>query len=252
LMIKVGFVGEEGRYVPFSLDLRKYPHILVCGKSGSGKGILILYCINSVLQSNEFALYIGDPKNSGDFEGLADHYSVGEEVANLITAVYERYIQIKKDKTGERILLIVDEYPSFILNLENLDKKKAAVIKNMIAELLMQGRSLPGGGSVAVWLVAQRMDALYLPSGSRMNAMVSVGLGRLDAQSKAMLFPGEELPEYEPTTGTGLILADGYPLRILKVPEIDNLERFRKLLQKKARRRNGGYAEPKPGEGLIT
>lgn len=252
MMIKVGFVGEEGRYVPFSLDLRKYPHILVCGKSGSGKGILILYCINSVLQSNEFALYIGDPKNSGDFEGLADHYSVGEEVANLITAVYERYIQIKKDKTGERILLILDEYPSFILNLENSDKKKAAVIKNMISELLMQGRSLPGGGSVAVWLVAQRLDAEYLPRGAKLNMMVSIILGRLDIQSKMMLFPGEELPEYEPTTGTGLILADGYPLRILKVPEIDNLERFRKLLQKKARRRNGGYAEPKPGEGLIT
>lgn len=116
----------------------------------------------------------------------------------------------------------------------------------------MQGRSLPGGGSVAVWLVAQRLDAEYLPRGARLNVMVSIILGRLDIQSKMMLFPGEELPEYEPITGTGLILADGFPLRVLKVPEIDNLERFRKLLQKKARRRNGGYAEPKPGEGLIT
>lgn len=252
MMIKVGFVGEEGRYVPFAFDLRKHAHVLISGKTGSGKGILLMYMLNSVLQCNKVKVYMGDPKNSGDFEGVADCYSTGEAVANMIETVYERYVQIKKDKTGERILLILDEYPSFILNLENSDKKKAAVIKNMISELLMQGRSLPGGGSVAVWLVAQRLDAEYLPRGGKLNMMVSVGLGRLDAQSKAMLFPGEELPEYEPTTGTGLILADGYPLRILKVPEIDNLERFRKLLQKKARRRNGGYAEPKPGEGLIT
>lgn len=247
MMIKVGFVGEEGRYVPFAFDLRKHAHVLISGKTGSGKGILLMYMLNSVLQCNKVKVYMGDPKNSGDFEGVADCYSTGEAVANMIETVYERYVQIKKDKTGERILLILDEYPSFILNLENSDKKKAAVIKNMISELLMQGRSLPGGGSVAVWLVAQRLDAEYIPRGGKLNMMVSIILGRLDIQSKMMLFPGEELPEYKPTTGTGLILADGHPLRVLKVPVIDSVK-LRKLLQKKARRRSGACAEPEPKE----
>lgn len=111
----------------------------------------------------------------------------------------------------------------------------------------MQGRSLPGGGSVAVWLVAQRLDAEYLPRGGKLNMMVSIILGRLDIQSKMMLFPGEELPEYKPTTGTGLILADGHPLMVLKVPVIDSVK-LRKLLQKKARRRSGACAEPEPKE----
>ena len=245
MRIKLGFVGEGGIYAPFALSLEKYPHILICGKSGSGKGVLLLYMLNSVVEY-EIDVYIGDPKNSGDFEGIADCYSAGENVADMVETVYEKYLQIKSNKTGKRILLVIDEYPSFILNLENQDKKKAAVIKNMIAELLMQGRSLPGGGSVAVWLVAQRADADYFPKGARLNFMVVIGLGRLDVQSKTMLFPGEELPEYEPTRGTGLILMDGKPIRVFRVPVIEK-ERLKKLLQEKARRRGGEAADQEPG-----
>ena len=247
MMIKVGFVGEEGRYVPFALDLKTHSNWALTGKSGSGKSALLAYAIYSVLEHDGIDVYMGDPKNSGDFEGITEYYSAGEAVADMVEAVYERYLQAKINKSGERILLVIDEYPSFILNLENRDKKRAAVIKNMIAELLMQGRSIPGGGSVAVWLAAQRMDSEYLPKGSRLNFMVLISLGRLDAQSKTMLFPGEELPEYKPTTGTGLILADGHPLRVLKVPVIDSVK-LRKLLQKKARRRSGACAEPEPKE----
>lgn len=97
-----------------------------------------------------------------------------------------------------------------------------------------------------LWLVAQRADSDYFPKGARLNFMVAIGLGRLDMQSKTMLFPGEDLPEYEPTRGTGLILMDGKPLRVFQVPEIDG-EELKKLLKEKARRRSGGHADPEPG-----
>lgn len=246
MRLKLGFWAEGTCCpLPIYISLRTHTHILICGKSGSGKGVLLLYMLNSVLDNKAIKIYIGDPKSSGDFEGITPYYAVSEAVVELVEMVYKKYQEIKEKKTGERILLILDEYPSFILNLESQDKKKAGIIKNMIAELLMQGRALPGGGSVMIWLVAQRADADYFPKGARLNFMVAIGLGRLDVQSKTMLFPGEELPEYEPTRGTGLILMDGKPIRVLKVPEID-VDGLKKLLKVKARRRSGGHADSEP------
>lgn len=248
IKIKVGFWIAEGldKPLPLYIPLQTYPHILICGKSGSGKGILLLYMLNSVLNYRQINLYIGDPKNSGDFEGITPHYATNENVADLVEEVYKKYQEIKQKKTGERLLLIVDEYPSFILDLEGRDKKRSGTIKNMIAELLMQGRSLPGNGAVMLWIVAQRCDSEYFPKGARLNFMTAIGLGRLDVQSKTMLFPGEELPEYEPTRGTGLILMDGKPLKVFKVPTID-VEGLKKLLKEKAGRRSGGHADSEPG-----
>lgn len=247
MRLKLGFWAEgTASPLPIYISLRTHTHILICGKSGSGKGILLLYMLNSVLNYKEINLYIGDPKNSGDFEEITPHYATNENVADLVEEVYKKYQEIKQKKTGERLLLIVDEYPSFILDLEGRDKKRSGAIKNMIAELLMQGRALPGGGSVMIWLVAQRADSDYFPKGARLNFMVAIGLGRLDVQSKIMLFPGEELPEYDPTRGTGLVLMDGKPIRVLKVPEID-VYGLKKLLKVKARRRSGGHADPEPG-----
>lgn len=246
MQIKVGVITDRGLNVPLVFSLETHGHCLVTGKSGSGKSVLLLYMLNSVLNDKEIGVYLGDPKNSGDFDGVTCHYATDGAVAELIEEVYEKYQEIKREKTGERILLLIDEYPSFILNLENQDKKRAGAIKNMIAELLMQGRALPGGGAVSVWLVAQRADADYFPKGARLNFMVAIGIGRLDTQSRLMLFPGEELPEYEPTRGTGLILMDGKPIRVFRVPVIEK-ERLKKLLQEKARRRGGGAADQEPG-----
>ena len=116
------------------------------------------------------------------------------------------------------MILIIDEYPAYILRLEGLDKKKAQEVKNMISEMLMQGRALPGGGSAAVWILAQRADAEYFPKGARLNFKVVVALGQLDTQSRTMLFPGEELPDYPIQQGLGVIWVDGQPIRIVKVP----------------------------------
>ena len=112
-----------------------------------------------------------------------------------------------------------------------------------MAEILMQGRSLPGGGSAWFWCVCQRADSTYFSHGARDNYMVSIGMGRLSKESKGMLFPGEEIPEdYTPCTGRGLILEDGKNLRIFQVPQIDKT-RLKRLLLKKAKQRAGEAGE---------
>ena len=200
------------------IDVGVNPHWLICGRSGSGKSKMLSYLLYGLLDYRDLIIYFCDPKGSGDFSGIFSRYAEYDACTNLIEQAYEHYIKIKTQQTGERMILIIDEYPAYILRLEGLDKKKAQEVKNMISEMLMQGRALPGGGSAAVWILAQRADAEYFPKGARLNFKVVVALGQLDTQSRTMLFPGEELPDYPIQQGLGVIWVDGQPIRIVKVP----------------------------------
>lgn len=247
MLIKAGFCVQEGLKAPLFVDFRENPHWILNGGSGAGKSVLLQYLLNSLL-NDSVEIFFCDPKGSGDFQGVTQNYAQYDDCVEMIEKVYEKYLEIKMQKTGKRIILICDEYPALILRLEGIDKKRAAAVKNKISELLMQGRALPGGGSVAVWLVCQRADAEYFPRGARLNMMVVIAMGQLDAQTKTMLFPGEELPSYEAITGTGLIKINGQPIRVLRVPEI-NLKKLKGLLREKARIRSSGYATSDPEGG---
>lgn len=238
MLIKIGFEVTEfqGVFLPLEISLEKSCHWLITGGSGSGKSILLLYALNSLLNA-PISLYIADYKGSGDFKGLTDKYAEFGDCVRLVEDFYSHYQNIKQNKTGERILLVFDEFPSFLIWLEgDKDKKKATEIKNKVSEILMTGRLLPGNGSAWLWCVCQRADSTYFSNGSRTNYMISIGMGRLSKESKGMLFPGEEIPEdYVPCTGRGLILEDGKPLRVFQVPQIDKV-RLKKLLLRKAKR----------------
>lgn len=222
ILIRAGcFFDLEERIRSFlSIDLVKNPHWLIVGRSGSGKSVLLQYLLYTVLDYG-LIIYICDPKGSGDFRGITPNYAEYDDCTEMIEQAYRKYQEIKMNQTGDRMILICDEYPAYILYLEGKDKKKAQEIKNIIAEMLMQGRSLPGGGSAAVWILAQRADAEYFPKGARLNFKVVIALGKLDTQSQTMLFPGEELPKYPEQIGMGLIWVDGKPIRIIQTPYID-------------------------------
>lgn len=253
-LIKAGFIADAGLFAPLSIDLDRFPHWLIAGRSGSGKSVLLLYALNSLLNFFPLLLFLADPKGSGDFRGITPNYAEFDACADLIEEAYSCYTRAKNERNGARILLLVDEFPAFMLRLEGQDRKRAAEIKTMVSEMLMQGRSLPGNGSAAVWLAAQRADADYFPKGARLNFFVVIGMGRLDAQSKQMLFPGEELPEYHPMTGTGLILVDGKPLRVLKVPQVDpkRLGRHLRIKAGAGSRIGASGADPGAGNGVST
>ncbi len=241
MLIKIGFEVTEfqGVFLPLEISLEKSCHWLITGGSGSGKSILLLYALNSLLNA-PISLYIADYKGEGNFLNITERYAEFGDCVNLVENFYEHYQDIKQNRTGERIFLAFDEFPSFLIWLEGTNPKKATIIKNRMAEILMQGRALPGGGSAWFWCVCQRADSTYFSHGARDNYMVSIAMGRLSKESKGMLFPGEEIPEdYVPCTGRGLILEDGKPLRVFQVPQIDKI-RLKKLLLKKAKQRAGG------------
>lgn len=233
-MTRIGYKETKcpGVFVPLEIDLESVCHWLIVGGSGSGKTIFLLYVLNRVL-STSITLYIADFKGSGDFLHLAPYYAEFEACEVLIRNFYQHYQKLKKNKSKEKILLLFDEYAGFLVWLESQDKKRATEIKGMLAEILMQGRALPGGGSAWFWCVCQRADSIYFSHGARDNYMLTVALGRLSKESRGMLFSGEELPEYTPGTGKGLISIPGRPVMAFQVPKI-NKDRLRQLLQHKA------------------
>lgn len=237
LFLKLGFSCVNDIFFPFNVDLKTHPHFLICGGSGSGKSVFLLYLLNQLLDTN-IQLYIGDFKGSGDFATLSPKYAEFEQCIGLIEEFYDKYQFIKQNKTGEHILLIFDEYAGFLVWLESIDKKKATEIKGKIAEILMQGRALAGGGSAWFWCICQRADSNYFSNGARENFMCSIGFSRLSKESKTMLgFYVEDIPEdYEPCTGKALISVDGQPLSVLQVPQID-VSRLKRLLEIKAKRK---------------
>ena len=73
-MIKAGYLTEAGLFAPLSIDLDRFPHWLIAGRSGSGKSVLLLYALNSLL-SFQLQLFLADPKGSGDFRGITPNYA---------------------------------------------------------------------------------------------------------------------------------------------------------------------------------
>lgn len=234
LTVRVGFDKTENiEDVYLEIDIRTSCHWIISGGSGSGKSYLLLYTLNSII-NNGICLYLADFKGSGDFIGLSEKYAEFGEIVNFVDEFYSKYLEIKENRTGEHIMMVIDEYAGFLVWLEAHDKKKAADIKDKISEILMIGRELPGGGSAWIWVVCQRGDSTYFPRGTRDNFMVSIGIGRLSKETKGMLFPGEDFPkDYAPATGCGVILEDGKPLRLFKVPKFDK-KRMKALLRKKS------------------
>lgn len=242
--MRIGFKLTEspGVFIPLVINLESTCHWLVVGGSGSGKTIFLLYALNSVLNTC-IRLYVADFKGSGDFLQLTPNYAEFEDCEMLIRNFYQHYQKIKENKSGEKILLLFDEYAGFLIWLESQDKKKAADIKSMVAEILMQGRALPGGGSAWFWCVCQRADSAYFSHGARDNYMLIAALGRLSKESRGMLFSGEELPDYTPGVGKGLISIAGKPVMAFQVPQINKIRLLQLLRHKAADQRSGVAAK---------
>lgn len=243
MKLKIGFkIICPGVFLPLDIDLSVACHWLIIGGSGSGKSMFVLYVLNSLI-TQKIGLYIADFKGSGDFIGLTSKYAQFEACVALIESFYSHYQHIKHNKTGEKILLIFDELGGFMIWLESQDKKKASEIKGKMAEILMQGRELPGGGSAWLWCSLQRPDNTYFSHGARDNYMVIVALGRLSKESKGMLFSGEDIPDYIPMVGRGLILQAGKPITVFQVPKVQKKDLLKLLRHKAADLRSCGAAQ---------
>lgn len=220
--------GAKGKpFVPIELDITSYCHALLTGASGSGKSYALMFLVGCLLkEEKDIVLYFCDFKNSEDFNFLEGypHFYSGDQCLQGVQDFYQSFCDSRKNRTSkQRHILIFDEYPAFLNYISGLDKqnktKYANDVLNAIAEILMLGRGLNYG----VWIVTQRADASLFANGARDNFMVVIGLGRMSKEQKGMIFAGEEIPDRIYGKGEGLILADGYGIKEIKYPKINNL-----------------------------
>lgn len=254
--ITIGYDAETDCVGKIKMDIIQDIHMVLCGQSGSGKSLYLLYLINQLMSLDvPLELFICDPKNSGDFVGIVptDHFATGmEESAKMINRYYELFLQTK-EKNETLQLLLLDEYPALVNSIQDIvggrdGKAEVERIKSQIASLLMLGRSRRTG----VWIIAQRPNASMFntsssSSGALDNAMCKIVLGKVSTQTHIALFPNEQLENEEFAStfragkGSGFVWIEGRPLKALKVPYISDKTALIKLLQHKAKERWGNF-----------
>ncbi|WP_164880434.1 FtsK/SpoIIIE domain-containing protein [Clostridium manihotivorum] len=213
-------------------DISSHNHCLITGSSGSGKSYALLYLLGMLLKSEPtIKVYFCDFKNSNDFNFLKDyeHYYSGNKCYKGIMDYYKAFTEARVSGNSDtRHILICDEYPAFINYLQMKDKqdktKYATDILSAVSEILMLGRGIGFG----IWIITQRADNSLFNNGARDNFMIIVALGRLSREQKSMLFSGEELPDKIYRQGEGILLADGYELKEVKYPKINNVSDWKR------------------------
>lgn len=234
--VKFGFdVQFPGANIPVVGDFTKTPHLCIVGGTGSGKSMLTLYVLFSLLRlPMPVELYIGDFKKSGDYKGITQNFAEFDTVVDLVDEFYTDFENTPEGNQTVKILLL-DEYAGFVVWLTQKDKKKCEEIKGKISNLLMLGRSR----NIFVITVMQRFSSQLFPAGigAKDNFGIVVGLGRLSVEGRTALFAGEhfEDAEFEANfrggQGVGLCLIDGQPLHALAVPRISDKDGLKRVLR---------------------
>lgn len=221
---------------PVFVDIssQKNSHILLVGLSGSGKSYALIRCIREIIQSGtpQDEYFFSDFKQDDLFSYLrkCKNYYPYQKTLTALNQVYER---LQKRQSGEDtsrngITLIIDEYVSFILSLQNKDKKKATEAMNKISEILMLGRSL----SIRIIIAVQRPDANIFSQGARINFGVICVLGTALKSSYEMVVPSEfinEIGDRKFKTGEGILLLQGADLHFIKIPIVRDIETLQNI-----------------------
>lgn len=194
-------VDEDRRLAVWDLQ-GTGPHLMVVGKTGSGKTVLI----NGVVMEaalRGWRVWIADPKRI-EFMGLRDWpnvqivaTTVEDQIAMISTAhreMEDRYAAIEAggdESDFEPLVIVLDEYRNFMRQVGAWYagvKKRGMPTKcpvfEQVAAIAEKGRS----GRVHLVLGTQRPDAEFLTGSMRDNFDSRVSLGRLSPQGAQMMW----------------------------------------------------------------
>lgn len=231
MMINLGYDAEVLHAyqikVPVCTTLpKKTSHILVAGKSGSGKSLSARWYLYQMLYNRESRVYIADYKAGEEYEAFegSPSYASGEEAFQMVRDFYGLFQEVRKNRLRLRThyTLFVEEWFGLLTYAENRDKKWKAELMSMVGEILAVGRGLNFG----VMMCVQRADASLFNTGMREQFQAVVCFGRCSQEQFRMLgFSGEleENPTGRYKAGQALALIDGQDaVREIIVPWIRN------------------------------
>lgn len=194
-------------------------HLLVAGRTGSGKTRATLFLIaKAILQDPDADFYFADFKNGGDYQFALNTGHLTDMQTTIDNACYA--LSARQAGLPDRYpyIAVLDEYPSFILSLDSKDRKK---YQSKLATLLNLGRAF----EIHVWVVTQRPGAELFANGSRDNFNCRIVMGTPSPETRRMML-GDDISDVPADwlnngVGQGLIYRDGIGISHIAVPQID-------------------------------
>lgn len=193
-------------------------HILVAGRSGSGKTRSTLFLIaKSLFQNPNIDFYFSDYKNGGDYHFALNTGHLTDMQSAIDNACY--VLSARQAGLSDRYpyVVVLDEYPSFILSLDSKDRKE---YQSKLATLLNLGRAF----EIHVWVVTQRPGAELFANGSRDNFNCRILMGTPSPETRRMMI-GDDISEIPAdwlnnNIGQGLLYRDGLGISHIAMPQI--------------------------------
>lgn len=201
---------------PARITLREKSGLILAGKPGSGKTVLLNQLVRALMNRSEVVV----------FDGKKDAPErILEKVEFLQNTMQERleegidYWQSDTKDRSKLLLLVLDECQTWFspASSSKQDKTAAAEREALVRDLVQRGRS----AGVLVVLATQRMTADILPSGIRDLCGVKL-VGRVTRPEDVQLVLGVRPGEGEPnamTAAPGQFVVDDecHPMRMVQV-----------------------------------
>lgn len=205
-------IGQRHGGTPLALDVRRTPHVLLAGATGSGKGGAIRSALAGALEGGWHAIVI-DPKESGEYRwleqlGVPVVSNIVEQVDALreIDEVRQRRQALTKAfgadtwhqlpantrRGWQPVLVVIDEAADLLVQVKGKsepDREHATLQQEaarLTAQLARKGRS----AGIHLILAIQRPDTAQLGDQGgalRNNVTARLALGSLDAEGIRML-----------------------------------------------------------------
>jgi hypothetical protein len=262
LVVPIGRAGAR-RLQPVRLGRGTSQHLLVCGKTGSGKSTFLHALITNtalLYSPDEVEFYLIDFKKGVEFKTYATHHlpharviaieserEFGLSVLERLDAELRRrgdlfrsagvqdlpdFRKARPDEVMPRVLLVVDEFQELFVE----DDKLAQEANLLLDRLVRQGRAF----GIHVLLGSQTLSGAYSLARSTMGQMaVRVALQCSEADANLILSdernmaarflsrPGEAI--YNDQNG---LLAGNHPFQVVWLPEAQRIGYLRQIDEK--------------------
>lgn len=204
---------------------------LTIGPSNSGKTVLNKLIIGryaSYASVPHARCYIGDGK-AFDYRFLRGvpnaRYGEYLGVGDILTAFFSEFERRLKGQTDDLypMLLLLEEWPSYMKILEETDKKAAKTAMAQVFSIVSQGRAY----NVKALISCQRPDSAF--TGGFRESLTSVfALGRISSETAKMVGLNE-FPNFSGISGgqgVGWMLSENGEIARIRVPYISNFQKL--------------------------